>query len=85
MILGWGTQDEDDFEYPSTLSDSLLTINVTTTDCANDYYPPLTETWENGDYHKQQMYLCIDAPPEVGGPCKGDNGGNFSLNPSEPV
>ena len=81
MIMGWGTQDEGGFGPPPSLSDRLVTMNVTTTDCASDYYPGLTGTWkaEREEDSEQKIYLCIDAPRNVGGPCEGDNGGDFQI------
>ena len=77
-IAGWGTQNQWNQAEPS---DSLVTIETKTSKCENKAVPAVEATWADpkDKKNKQAVYICIDVPTNVGGPCVGDNGGDNYL------
>ena len=62
-IMGWGAQDERNYFTPSS---KLRSLSVATIDCPDPF---------GYDEHGDEHFICIAAPPDVGGPCRGDEGG----------
>ena len=70
--FGWGMRE--DIQKPRLRELMLKGLNVTTASCVTSQHPGLAAVWSGSAYPR---YYCTEALAEIGGPCLGDEGGNF--------